>query len=145
LRYFGDELLNRVNGGAWTANQAYSFTGQVDNTAYNASPSTYFGTNEVSGSDGFRQNITLLSSFNTGASGSGTWSYNTNGLEKRMPWYANNGSNAPYVGNAIFTTTNNDGGSWWGTLMTNNNGWTPAPWQSDTGVSNPYVIWYWVR
>jgi hypothetical protein len=62
-----------------------------------------------------------------------------------MPWYANNGANSPVVGNAIFTTTNNDGGSWWGTLMTNNNQWVPAPWQSDTGVGSPYVIWYWVR
>jgi hypothetical protein len=62
-----------------------------------------------------------------------------------MPWYANNGSNGPYVGNAIFTTTNSDGGSWWGTLMTNDASWTPAPWQSETGLGNPYVIWYWVR
>jgi hypothetical protein len=135
--YMLDAWYRGRNGGAWTANQAYSFVGQYDNSG--------FGSNPVSGSDGFRQNITLLSSFNTGASGSGTWSYNTSGLEKRMPWYANNGSNAPYVGNAIFTTTNNDGGSWWGTLMTNNNQWVPAPWQSDTGVGSPYVIWYWVR
>ena len=62
-----------------------------------------------------------------------------------MPWYANNGSNAPYVGNAIFTTTNNDSGSWWGTLMTNNAAWVPAPWQQDTGWGAPRVIWYWVR
>jgi hypothetical protein len=145
--YMLDAWYRGRNGGAWTANQAYSFTGQVDNAAYNANPSTYFGTNEVSGNDGFRQDITLISSFNTGASGAGTWSYNNSGLEKRMPWYANNAANPgnPFVGNAIFTTTNDDGGSWWGTLMTNNTGWTPAPWQSDTGVSNPYVIWYWVR
>ena len=135
--YMLDAWYRGRNGGAWTANSAYSFVGQYDNSG--------FGSNVVSGNDGFRQNITLISAFNTGASGAGTWSYNTMGLEKRMPWYANNGSNAPYVGNAIFTTTNNDGGSWWGTLMTNDSGWTPAPWQQDTGVGNPYVIWYWVR
>jgi hypothetical protein len=127
------------NGGAWTANAAYSFVGQYDNSG--------FGSNVVSGNDGFRQNITLISAFNTGASGNGTWSYNTNGLEKRMPWYANNGNNQPYVGNAIFTTTNSDGGSWWGTLMTNvgQGSWQPAPWQADTGFTAPRVIWYWVR
>jgi hypothetical protein len=135
--YMIDAWYRGRNGGAWTANQPYSFVGQYDNTG--------FGSDVVAGSDGFRQNITLISSFNTGASGTGTWSYNTNGIEKRMPWYANNGSNAPYVGNAIFTTTNSDGGNWWGTLMTNDAGWTPAPWQSDAGVGNPYVIWYWVR
>jgi len=145
--YMLDAWYRGRNGGAWTANQPYSFIGQVDNTAYNANPSTYFGTNEISGNDGFRQNITLISSFNTGASGAGTWSYNNSGLEKRMPWYANNAANPgnSFVGNAIFTTTNDDGGYWWGTLMTNDGGWTPAPWQQDTGVGNPYVIWYWVR
>ena len=135
--YMLDAWYRGRNGGAWTANQPYSFVGQYDNSS--------FGTNVVSGSDGFRQDITAISLFNTGASGSGTWTYNDSGLEKRMPWYANNGANAPYVGNAIFTTTHNDSGSWWGTLMTNNTGWTPAPWQSDTGLGNPYVIWYWVR
>ena len=146
--YMLDAWYRGRNGGAWTANQAYSFVGQVNNTAYNANPSTYFGTNEVSGSDGFRQDITAISLFNTGASGSGTWTYNNGGLEKRMPWYANNAANPgnPFVGAAIFTTTNDDGGSWWGTLMTTaNSGWTPAPWQADTGNGNPYVIWYWVR
>ena len=137
--YMFDAGYRGRNGGAWTANQAYSFVGQYDNSG--------FGTNPVSGSDGFRQDITSISFFNTGSSGSGTWTYNTNGLEKRMPWYANNGSNAPYVGNAIFTTTNNDSGSWWGTLMTNvgQGAWQPAPWQSDTGFTAPRVIWYWVR
>jgi hypothetical protein len=135
--YMLDAQYRGRNGGAWTANQPYSFVGQYDNSG--------FGTDTVAGSDGFRQNITLISSFYTGASGTGTWSYNDSGLEKRMPWYANNGSNAPYVGNAIFTTSHNDGGSWWGTLMTNDSYWSPAPWQYDTGVGYPNVIWYWVR
>jgi hypothetical protein len=136
--YMIDAGYRGRNGGAWTVNQSYSFVGQYDNSG--------FGTDVVAGSDGFRQDITLISSFNTGASGNGTWSYNTGGIEKRMPWFANNGSDAPYVGNAIFTTTNNDGSSWWGTLMTNvNQGqWQPAPWQQAT-LPNPRVIWYWVR
>ena len=136
--YMMDAQYRGRNGGAWTANQAYSFVGQYDNSG--------FGTNTVSGSDGFRQNITAISLFNTGASGSGTWTYNDNGIEKRMPWYANNGSNASYVGNAVFTTTHNDSGAWWGTLMmTGTTGWQPAPWQNDTGIGSPNVIWYWVR
>jgi hypothetical protein len=135
--YMLDAGYRGRNGGAWTANQAYSFVGQYDNSSW--------GTNDVSGSDGFRQNITAISLFYTGASGTTTWTYSTDGIEKRMPWYANNGANAPYVGNAIFTTTHNDSGSWWGTLMTNNASWTPAPWQNNTGWGAPRVIWYWVR
>jgi hypothetical protein len=137
--YMIDAGYRGRNGGAWTANSAYSFVGQYDNSS--------FGTDNVAGSDGFRQNVTLISSFNTGASGSGTWSYNTNGIERRMPWYANNGANAPVVGNAILTTTHNDSGSWWGTLITNvgQSTWQPAPWQNDTGFGTPRIIWYWVR
>ena len=136
--YMIDAQYRGRNGGAWTANSEYSFIGRYDGSS--------FGTDVVSGNDGFRQNITLISSFNTLSSGTGTWSYNTSGIEKRMPWYANNGSDVSYVGNAVFTTTNNDSGSWWGTLMTQaTTGWTPAPYQSDTGVNNPNVIWYWVR
>jgi hypothetical protein len=135
--YMMDAGYRGRNGGAWTANQPYSFVGQYDNSS--------FGTDVVAGSDGFRQNITLLSSFYTGQTGTGTWSYNDNGLEKRMPWYANNGANATVVGGAIFTTTHNDSGSWWGTLMSIGGGWDPAPWQSETGWGYPKVIWYWVR
>jgi hypothetical protein len=148
--YMLDAQYRGRNGGAWTANQPYSFVGQVDNTAYNASPSTYFGGggSVISGNAGFRQDITLISSFYTGASGVGTWSYNDGGLEKRMPWYANNAASPgnSFVGSAIFTTTHDDGGSWWGTLMmTMTSTFQPAPWQNDTGVGNPNIIWYWVR
>jgi len=135
--YMMDAGYRGRNGGAWTANQAYSFVGQYDSSS--------FGTDVVAGSDGFRQNITLISSFYVGQTGTTTWSYNDSGIEKRMPWYANNGSGSPVVGNAIFTTTHNDSGSWWGTLMTNDGSWTPAPWQADTGWGYPRVIWYWVR
>jgi len=135
--YMLDAQYRGRNGGAWTANQPYSFVGTYDNSS--------FGSNPVSGSDGFRQDITLILSFYTGASGVGTWNYSTDGIEKRMPWYANNGSDASVVGNAIFTTTHNDGGSWWGTLITTATSWNPSPWQNDTSIGNPNVIWYWVR
>jgi hypothetical protein len=148
--YMIDAQYRGRNGGAWTANQSYSFTGQVVNATYTAQGGTqYFGGggNVVSGNAGFRQDITLISSFYTGASGVGTWTYNDNGLEKRMPWYANNAASpgTPFVGNAIFTTTHDDSGAWWGTLMTNDTGWTPAPWQNETGIGYPNIIWYWVR
>jgi len=144
--YMIDAQYRGRNGGAWTANQPYSFVGQVDNAAYNANPSTYFGTNEISGNDGFRQDITAISFFYTGASGFGTWTYNNDGIEKRMPWYANNAANPgnSFVGQAIFTTTNDDGGSWWGTLMsTFISVFQPAPLHNYN--YNPNVIWYWVR
>jgi hypothetical protein len=135
--YMLDAQYRGRNGGAWTANSAYSFVGQYDNSS--------FGTDVIAGSDGFRQNITLISSFFTNASGTGVWNYNDQGIERRMPWYANNGSNASVVGSAIFTTTHNDSSAWWGTLMSDGAGWTPAPWQNDTGIGYPKVIWYWVR
>jgi len=149
--YMFDAQYRGRNGGAWTANQAYSFIGQVVNATYTAQGGTqYFGGggSVISGSAGFRQDITLLSSFYTGASGTGTWTYNDNGVEKRMPWYANNAASpgTSFVGSAIFTTTHDDGGSWWGTLMmTMTSTFQPAPWQNDTGVGSPNVIWYWVR
>jgi hypothetical protein len=148
--YMLDAWYRGRNGGAWTAPSTYSFLDQVDNTAYNAQGGTqYFGGggNVVTGSAGFHQNITEIQLFPTGSSGSGTWSYNDSGLEHRMPWYANNAAapGNPFVGNAIFTTTHDDSGSWWGTLMQNSGSWTPTPWQADTGISNPYVVWYWVR
>ena len=146
--YMIDAQYRGRNGGAWTANQPYSFVGQVDNAAYAAQGSTqYFGGggNVISGNLGFRQDITLISSFYINQSGTSTWSYADDGIEKRMPWYANNAANpgTTFVGNAIFTTTRDDGGSWWGTLMSNTTNWQPAPWQSFN--NNPNVIWYWVR
>ena len=136
-------------GGIWQANENYSFTGSVDVAQYDAAgrnpdnSSAYFGSPSyndiVSGSAGFRQDITLIEKFPTN---DGIWNYNNNGLESRMPWYSP-ASNFK-VGNAVFTTTNEDGGSWWGTLMVDS-GWNPAPWQEDAGMGSPGIIWYWVR
>jgi hypothetical protein len=145
--YMMDAWFRGRNGGAWTANSAYSFLDRVDPVAYAAQGTAYFGTpNPVNSTNGFHQNITEIIKFPTGSTGNGTWDYNVNGIERRMPWYANSVSNPgnSFVGDAIFTTTHNDNGNWWGTLMTRL-GWQPAPWQGDTGNPAPNVIWYWVR
>lgn len=128
------------NGGIWQPNENYSFTASANPTQYNNAPSTYFGTDPVSGSDGFRQNITEIQKFP--ASNGSIWDYNDSGLEHRMPWYSP--ASIFKVSGAVFTTTHNDGGAWWGTLMTDG-GWNPAPWQNETGMGNPDIIWYWVR
>ena len=153
FQYMLDSYTRNHYGGIWRANENYSFTGSVDVTAYNnagnnsidGSPK-YFGeptyNDIVSGSVGFRQNISLIEKFPTN---DGTWDYNNNGLESRMPWYSSNTNGANFVvGDAIFTTTNKDDSSWWGTLMARS-GWNPAPWQNDVGMGYPGVIWYWVR
>jgi hypothetical protein len=150
--YMFDAYARGRNGGAWTANSSYSFVEQIDTSAYNTLGSSgYFGpTDIVTGSDGFRQNITEIQKFPIGAGDPGdstTWNYSDNGIEHRMPWYANNPDNpgTNFVGGAIITTTHDDSGAWWGTLMTTLTGWQPSPWQADTGYDNPSVIWYWVR
>jgi len=146
--YMFDAYARGHNGGAWTANAPYSFVDQVDVSAYAGQGAAYFGSDAVNGSDGFHQNITEITRFPTGYPGAeGTWSYNDNGVEHRMPWYANNPAvpDSSFVGQAIFTTTHDDSGAWWGTLMTTAQSWMPSPWQNDTGFGNPSVIWYWVR
>jgi hypothetical protein len=65
-----------ANGGIWTANEAYSFSGEVDSVAYISQGSSYFGSDVVAGSTGFRQNVTLTTKF-------GTWEYANDGLERR--------------------------------------------------------------
>jgi len=131
-----------TDGGIFTANEAYSFVGEADLVALAAQGSgLYFGGTQygidgynaiISTGNGFRQNVTLTTKF-------GSWDYNNNGLEKRMPWLTPNG--AGLSGEAIFTTTHDDGGSWWGTLMTFTASFQPAPWNG----TGPGIIWYWVR
>jgi len=153
FQYMLDANTRRHYGGIWQANEAYSFVGIMDVAAYELAgyntdgSSAYFGTPDfagvISGSNGFRQNITEIQKFPTN---DGTWDYNNGGLEHRMPWYDDTNSGNPTIGNAVITTTHDDGGSWWGTLITNSNGgWHPSPWQNDAGMNGPGVIWYWVR
>ena len=137
--YMMEAGTRNSNGGIWTANEPYSFVGECDRAAIQSlGVGVYFGgpSQEVyTGSEGFRQNITLKQKF-------GNWEYYNDGLEKRMPWFL--GTQDGLSGEAIITTTNADGGSWWGTLMTYSAGWQPAPWIANV-IQNPGIIWYWVR
>jgi hypothetical protein len=142
FEYMLEAGVRGTDGGIWTANEAYSFVGEADLTALSAQGSTlYFGGTQsiidgfnavISTGNGFRQNVTLTTKF-------GSWDYNNNGLEKRMPWFTAIPSGI--AGEAIFTTTHDDGGSWWGSLMVFSAGWDPAPWNNN----QPGIIWYWVR
>ena len=142
FEYMLEAGARNSDGGIWTANEAYSFVGEADLTALSAQGSNlYFGGTQsiidgfsavVATGNGFRQNVTLTTKF-------GSWDYNNQGLEKRMPWLTPTG--AGLSGEAILTTTHDDGGSWWGTLMTFSAGWDPAPWNNN----QPGIIWYWVR
>ena len=152
--YMMDAYSRGRNGGAWTANEAYSFTAQkpIGTTMGNYQYQTA----------GWRKNITEIARFPAGAPGdSATWTYNNDSVEARMPWYGKYigdapGANSydPNAGQGLITTNGEDGG-WWGTLITPS-GWNPAPWMNG-GVSGtqsmpnplstagPGIIWYWVR
>ena len=112
FQYMMDANARLTYGGIWTANTNYSFTS----------------------SSNANTNITLNTSF------SPTWSYNNDGVEARMPWYANRAAGGAYI------TTDGNNGGWWGTLITPD-GWTPAPWMNQLGTTGGYpgIIWYWVR
>jgi hypothetical protein len=113
-------------GGAWTANEPYSFV----QTHIGAD----FGDPDL-GTEGWRKNITELARFDFNGN---TWTYDSEGLEARMPWVG--------IGiNSGWLTTDGFRGGWWGTIITNE-GWYPAPWMSNIeGGNHPGVIWYWVR
>lgn len=131
FEYMLEAYARNSDGGIWTVNSAYSFVEEVNLPAYNSNPN-YFGTDPISGSDGFHQNVTLTTKF-------GSWNYDNNGIEHRMPWLT---ANSPGIaGSAIFTTTHDDTSSWWGTLMIFDASFHPAPWIGNS----PGVIWYWVR
>ena len=112
FQYMMDANARLTYGGIWTANANYSFTS----------------------SSNANTNITLNTSF------SPTWSYNSDGVEARMPWYGNRAAGGAYI------TTDGNNGGWWGTLITPD-GWNPAPWMGQLGSTggHPGIIWYWVR
>ena len=126
-QYMIEAAQRGMYGGIWQPNENYSFVEQYSGqTMGNAEQNT----------NGWRKNITEIIKF----SGDGEdWTYNSNGLEYRMPYYTNNGQ-----GQAFITTTSD--GSWWGTLVTDSCGWNPAPYmEGTTNASSPKVIWYWFR
>jgi len=112
FQYMMDANARQTYGGIWTANTNYSF---------------------ISSSNA-NTNITLNTSF------SPTWTYNSDGVEARMPWYGNRAAGGAYI------TTDGNNGGWWGTLITPD-GWNPAPWMGQLGTTGGYpgIIWYWVR
>jgi hypothetical protein len=114
-----------TGGGAWTANEAYSFV--------QTNESADFG-DEHLGTPGWRKNITELARFETKYNGE--WNYEYDGMEARMPWVG--------IGiNCGWLTTDGFRGGWWGTIIAQS-GWDPAPWLGN-GEPHPGVIWYWVR
>ena len=140
--YMIDAYARGRNGGIWTANQAYNFTDT-------AADDTNWGTDPIAGTDGFHQDVTEVVKFPAGSTDyTGTWDYANDGIEHRMPWYANPDVYAP--GNALITTTHDDPYAWFGTLLANNDFWTPAPWIASWSggpidITKPSVIWLWVR
>ena len=113
-------------GGAWTANEPYSFIQTLEEGS--------LGDADL-GTPGWRKNITELARF--GYNGN-TWNYSDEAMEARMPWVG--------IGiNYGWLTTDGFRGGWWGTLITGG-GWNPAPWLSNIeDGARPGVIWYWVR
>ena len=136
--YMFDAGVRRYNGAAYTANEAYSFV-EVWNNQSPGDP----GLNN----NGWRKNITEIERFPAGATGdTATWTYDQDGVEARMPWYA-----LGHDAQAILTTDGPGNSGWWGTIIATN-GWSPAPWISggtsgsvSIPPSSPGVIWYWVR
>ena len=116
FQYMIDAETRGRYGGIWTANGNYSFT-DANNS---------------------KTNITLNTKF-------GTWSYDNNSIEARMPWYSNC--------KGLLTTSALCSTAFFGTLIDNSEtsgDWTPAPWiNANAGNEgpniNPGIIWYWVR
>ena len=115
-----------TTGGAWTANEAYSFA-QTNESADMG--------DALLGTSGWRKNITELARFETKFNGE--WIYDDNSMEARMPWVG--------IGiNYGWLTTDGFRGGWYGSLITSLD-CDPAPWLRDDQDSAPGVIWYWVR
>jgi hypothetical protein len=114
-----------TTGGAWTANQAYSFVQTLENVDLG---------DELLGTPGWRKDITELARFKTVAGN--TWEYDYDNMEARMPWVG--------IGiNYGWLTTDGFRGGWYGSLITSLD-CDPAPWLGRTD-EHPGVIWYWVR
>jgi autotransporter-associated beta strand protein len=81
-------------------------------------------------------NVALASKF-------GTWSFDDGSIEQRMPYYTSSASGG------LITTSASFNNNWWGTLISNA-GFSPAPWigsvaGTEGNMSDPGIIWYWVR
>ena len=117
-----------TTGGAWTANEAYSFIQTLEDGD--------LGDAQL-GTAGWRKNLTELARFGYQDR---TWTYGDNAMEARMPWVG--------IGiNYGWLTTDGFRGGWWGTLIGHTNcGCDPVPWlENIEGGAQPGIIWYWVR
>jgi hypothetical protein len=139
--YMFDANLRGYNGGAYTTLSPYSFIETPQGIDANTRGDAFQNTN------GWRKNIEEIQRFNYNSGTlespiTGSWDYNNETVEFRMPFYTNESAYGP-DGNALITTNGPDG-SWWGTLISD--GWSPvAPWMNPVGVGYPTIIWYWVR
>jgi hypothetical protein len=71
------------------------------------------------------------------------WEYNEGGIEQLMPAVG-----AASTHNHKLLSTDTGAGGWWGTILTDDEGFDPAPWMSGTTAPNadqPGIIWYWMR
>jgi len=139
--YMFDANFRGYNGAAYTALSPYSFIETPQGIITSERGDPFQNTN------GWRKNISEIQRFNYNSGTlespiTGSWEYNSETVEFRMPFHTNESAYGP-DGNAFITTNGNDG-SWWGTLVTGN--WDPvAPWMNPVGVGYPTIIWYWVR
>ena len=154
--YMIDAAYRGRNGGAWTANEDYSFVATYDSSSYGnqmllgRSAAVYPGQPAVTGDTGFRKNITELTRFNVGAPGeTATWEYGIENIEGRMPYVGTQGGYIP--GGNMLLGTDSDA-AWWGTIISLGSSFDPAPWMGSNVIGsatnvyqNPHVIWYWVR
>jgi hypothetical protein len=115
FQYMIDANIRGTHGAIWTANGSYSFVNS-NNTQTNVTINTKFG----------------------------TWNYSHSSLEERMPWYSNC--------SGFITTSDSCSNDWYGTLITNSivySNWNPAPYMltscGNSCLTNPDIIWYWVR
>jgi hypothetical protein len=153
--YMLDAAYRGRNGGAWTANEDYSFVATYDSSGLGnqmllgRTAPVSSGQSAVTGDVGFRKNITEITKFNVGAPGeTATWDYGIENIEGRMPYVGVQGGYIP--GGEMLLGTDSDG-AWWGTIIAINQ-FNPAPWMGSnvTGTAtnvyqNPQIIWYWVR
>lgn len=143
--YMLDAAYRGRNGGAWTANEDYSFVSTASNQ-------TGFGDPLLQGHGGtligFRKNITEITKFPAGSLvDTATWEYASNTIEARMPYVGVRGGFIQ--GDSLLGTASD--GTWWGTIISDHQ-FNPAPWMeviatgsADPIYQNPHVIWYWVR
>jgi len=130
----------------------YSILSQADNIKTNLSNKLNYRIDAVSlGRWGgvweapFSNTFTGTSAINNAANiqqyDAGSWTIDTTLEDTLAP------SNImPYINSSRLLTTWSGAGSWYGTLATSTAGFSPAPYMNTpSAITNPGIIWYWVR